>query len=150
MNLNILRTDSNNEDFMKLKDLLDEDLNNRYGELQEQYNKYNEIDYIKDVVIIYRNDIPIACGGWKEHDENTIELKRVFVIKENRKQGISKLIINNLEQLGKEKGYKYAILETGKKQYEAINLYESNGYEVIENYGPYLGNTNSICMKKRI
>lgn len=129
---------------------MDEELNERYEELQKQYDEYNKVEYIKDVVIVYRNDLPVACGAWKEHDDITIELKRVFVGKENRKQGLSKLIINNLEQLGKEKGYKYAVLETGKKQYEAINLYKSNGYEVIENYEPYIGKANSICMKKKI
>lgn len=148
MSLKILNTDCTDINFNKLTKLLDYDLNERYGELQKQYDKQNKVDNINDVVVIYMDDIPVACGAFKEYNINFIELKRIFVKKENRRQGLSKLIINELEKRGKEKGYKYAVLETGSKQYEAINLYKNNGYKIIENYGPYVGNKNSICMKK--
>ncbi len=39
------------------------------------------------------------------------------------------------------------ILETGRKQVEAISLYKKLGFHVIENYGQYIGDDNSICMK---
>lgn len=148
MSLKILNTDGTDINFNKLTELLDYDLNERYGELQKQYDKHNKVDNINDVVVIYMDDIPVACGAFKEYNINSIELKRMFVKKENRRQGLSKLIINELEKRGKEKGYKYEVLETGSKQYEAINLYKNNGYKIIENYGPYVGNKNSICMKK--
>lgn len=148
MSLKILNIDGTDINFNKLTELLDYDLNERYGELQKQYDKHNKVDNINDVVVIYMDDIPVACGAFKEYNINSIELKRMFVKKENRRQGLSKLIINELEKRGKEKGYKYAVLETGSKQYEAINLYKNNGYKIIENYGPYVGNKNSICMKK--
>lgn len=148
MNLEVVKTDSKNTDFVELIKLLDDDLGERYGELQKQYKKYNKVDYINDVVIIYKDEVPVACGGFKEHDIDTIELKRIFVMKDHRGQGLSKLIINKLEELARNKEYKYALLETGIKQKEAINLYKSNGYYVIQNYEPYVGNANSICMKK--
>lgn len=148
MSLKILNTNSTNIDFDKLTKLLDYDLNERYGELQKQYDKHNKVDHINDVIIIYMDDVPVACGAFKEYNINSIELKRIFVKKENRRQGLSKLIINELEKIGKEKGYRYAVLETGSNQYEAISLYKNNGYEIIGNYGPYVGNENSICMKK--
>lgn len=148
MNIKIIHTDSRNKDFIKLIKLLDDDLNGQYGKLQKQYDKHNKVDYINDVVIIYDDEVPVACGGFKEHDSESVEMKRVFVKKENRRQGLSKKVINELEKLVQAKGYKYAVLETGKKQIEAINLYKSSGYEMIENYGPYVGYENSICMKK--
>jgi len=150
MSLEILHTDSKNIDFIKLIKLLDDDLYERYGELQKQYNKHNKVDYINDAIIIYKDEAPVACGAFKEHNVECIELKRIFVLKEKRGQGLSKTIVNELEKLGKVKGYKYAILETGIKQYEAINLYKNTWYQIIENYGPYIGNTNSICMKKEL
>jgi GNAT superfamily N-acetyltransferase len=107
-------------------------------------------NYINDVVIIYKNEVAVACGAFKKHNVESIELKRIFVAKENRGQGLSKIIVNELEKLGKVKGYKYALLETGIKQYEAINLYKNTGYQIIENYEPYIGNTNSVCMKKEL
>lgn len=150
MSLKILSTDSMNVDFMKLIKLLDDNLNERYGELQKQYDKHNRVDQIKDVVIIYKDEVPVACGAFKEYNVDVIELKRIFVKKENRRQGLSKLIISELEKLGTIKEYKYALLETGIKQYEAINLYRNTGYEIIENFEPYIGNTNSLCMKKEL
>jgi putative acetyltransferase len=148
MDLEILETDSKNNDFIELIKLLDQDLCERYGELQKQYNKYNKVDYIDNVIVIYKDKVPVACGAFKEYDENSAEIKRVFVRKENRRQGLSKQIIRELEQLARDKNYKYAVLETGIKQNEAINLYRNAGYEIIQNYGVYTGNTNSICMRK--
>lgn len=150
MSLKILYTDSTNIDFIRLIKLLDDDLNQRYGELQNQYDKHNKVDYINDVVIIYNDEVPVACGAFKEHNIDAIELKRIFVTKENRRQGLSKLIISELEKLGRNKGYKYALLETGRKQHEAINLYRNTGYKIIENYDPYKGNSNSVCMEKHL
>ena len=148
MNFEIIETNSQDTDFIMLIKLLDDDLEERYGEMQKQYERHNKVDYIKDVVIIYKDEIPVACGAFKEYNIDTIELKRIFVIKEHRLQGLSKLIIKKLEELASNKKYKYVLLETGIKQNEAINLYKNNGYDVIENYEPYIGNTNSVCMKK--
>lgn len=148
MSLKIVITDSRNEDFIKLIEFLDEDLNQRYGELQKQYTKHNKLDYLNDVVVIYNNGIPVACGAFKEHDSNSIELKRIFVKKEYRRQGLSKLIVSKLENIGRDKGYQYALLETGIKQDEAINLYQNLGYMIIPNFEPYIQNNNSMCMKK--
>ena len=89
MVLNVIKTDSKNIDFIKLIKLLDEDLNERYGELQKQYDKHNKPEFIKDVIIIYKDDVPAACGALKEYDDDTIELKRIFVTKDNRRQGLS-------------------------------------------------------------
>lgn len=150
MNLEIVKTDSKNSNFLKLIKLLDDDLNERYGELQKEFDKHNKLDYINDVIVIYKDAVPAACGGFKEYNVETIEIKRIFVAKESRRQGLSKLIIKELEELARKKGYKYAVLETGKKQFEAINLYRNAGYNGIQNYGPYAGNDNSICMKKAL
>ena len=150
MEWDIIITDSKDERFIDLIKLLDNDLDERYGELQKKYDKHNKVDCIKDVVLILKNDNPIACGAFKEFADNAVEIKRVFVKKEFRRQGLSKMIMDKLEELTKQVGYNYAVLETGQKQYEAIRLYESIGYERMPNYGPYVGNSNSVCMKKRL
>jgi hypothetical protein len=41
-----------------------------------------------------------------------------------------------------------AILKTGIVQPEAIEFYEKSGYRRIENYGPYVNDLDSICMRK--
>ncbi|MDD7794500.1 GNAT family N-acetyltransferase [Clostridium sp. 'White wine YQ'] len=150
MNLEIIKTDSKNSDFIMLINELDKDLRERNGEIQDQYDKHNKIDNVNDVVIIYVDKKPVACGAFKEYNTETAELKRIFVLKSFRGQGFSKLLVNSLEELSSSKGYKYAILETGRKHIEAINLYKRSGYTITENYDPYIGMTESICMKKNL
>ena len=99
-------------------------------------------------MIVYKDNIPVACGAFKEYSVNCVELKRIFVIKEKRQQGLAKLVIKELEVSAKNMGYKYAVLGTGKKQPEATSLYKSIGYNITQNYEPYVGNTNIVCMKK--
>lgn len=148
MSLKILATDKTNMDFINLIEQLDENLNLLNGETQKQYDKHNKIDHINEVVLVYIDEVPVACGAWKEFDHSSIELKRIFVKNEYRRRGIARSIVCELERLGKEKGYSYAILETGIKQLEAIQLYKSLGYIVTQNYEPYIGCDNSVCMKK--
>lgn len=150
MDLNVLRTDSRNPDFLKLIKLLDADLVERNGELQKQFDKHNQVNSIQDVVVIYQENVPVACGAYKEYDIHSVEIKRMYVRKEHRRRGLAKLIISKLEELAKDKGYRYALLETGVKQHEAISLYKNIGYTVIDNYEPYVGNENSVCMKKAL
>lgn len=150
MDFQIVKTDSKDTDFINLIKLLDADLSERYGELQKQYDKHNKVDYINDVVVIYKDYVPIACGAFKKYDTDSVELKRIFVVMEKRRQGLARLIVHELEEQARNKVYKYALLETGIKQHEAINLYINNGYKVIQNYDPYVGNTNSVCMRKAL
>lgn len=146
--MEIVITDAKNTDFIKLTRLLDQDLNGRYGKLQANYNIHNKVDMINCAALIYDNDIPIACGAYKKHDSASIEIKRIYVIEDYRRQGLGKRILKKLENHAKAEGYLNAKLETGKKQYEAIELYKSIGYQVIDNFPPYIDNSNSLCMKK--
>jgi GNAT superfamily N-acetyltransferase len=148
MDIELLKTNNKNTDFIELTKLLDEDLWARYGDMQAHYDKHNTIDYINEAIVIYKNKIPVACGAFKEYSQDSAEIKRIFVKKENRQQGLAKLIVSKLEESIKKHGYKYSILETGQKQHEAISLYKNLGYEIIENYAPYVGDSNSVCMKK--
>jgi ribosomal protein S18 acetylase RimI-like enzyme len=150
MDLEIVITESKNEDFANLIKQLDADLSKRYGELLKQYDKHNKVDYINYMIVAYKENVPVACGAFKRLNADSAELKRIFVVMEHRRQGLAKLIVSKLEELARNKGFKYALLETGIKQYEAIALYKNNGFEVIENFEPYIGNVNSICMRKAL
>ena len=146
----IKRCNSKNPDFRSLIYGLDLELNSRYGQLQAEYNKYNKIESINTVVVAYIEGTPVGCGCYKKYDATTVEIKRMFVNKAFRGQGISKMILRELEAWAKEDNYESAILETGVKQTEAIGLYQKSGYNGIENYGQYIGNTNSVCMQKKL
>ncbi|MDO5293443.1 MAG: GNAT family N-acetyltransferase [bacterium] len=145
-------TDGDNEDFSYLCSRLDENLDELVGTKfqRKQYEQFNTREAIHDVILIYDGNRPIGCGSFKHYDQETMEIKRVFVEKEFRGQGLSKELLSRLEEKAKSKGYKYAVLETGKPLVAAMKLYKSIGYKVVPNYGPYKEMPNSICMEKEL
>ena len=131
------RTDSTNADFKNLVALLDEDLKTRDGEEHEFYAQYNKITKLNQVIVCYIDGKPIGCGAFRAYDEQKAEIKRMFVLPEYRGRGIGLNIIKELELWALELNYTECILETGKKQPEAIGLYQKAGYTIIKSYGQY-------------
>lgn len=146
----IIRTDSSNSDFRNLVTLLDQDLRIRDGDEHTFYAVYNKIDSIAHVVVAYKDDIPVGCGAIKKYSDLVIEIKRMYVLPEYRGKGIAGAVLSNLEAWAVELGFTESILETGKKQPEAIRLYQKSGYTTIPNYGQYQGVENSVCMQKKL
>jgi putative acetyltransferase len=144
------RTNSDDIDFINLVALLDQDLKIRDGEDHAFYNQYNKTDKIKHVIVYYENDIAVGCGAFREKENDTVEIKRMYVKPEYRKRGIAAAVLKELELWAAETGYTYTILETGKKQPEAISLYQKLDYTIIPNYPPYEEMDNSVCMKKTL
>jgi putative acetyltransferase len=148
--ISIKRTNSDNLDFQELVALLDQELRIRDGEEHSFYAQFNKIDKIKHAVAAYKEDISIGCGAIKRYEEKIAEIKRMFVRPEFRGLSIGYSILKELEQWSIELNYVECILETGKKQPEAIRLYQKAGYILIPNYGQYENVENSVCMKKSI
>ena len=148
--ITITRTNSDNPDFIILVKLLDADLAERDGADHSFYSQFNKIDKIKQVVVAFENKRPIGCGAIKEYSTDTVEIKRMYTVPNSRGKGIATRVLTALEQWATELNYKKCILETGKKQPEAIRLYKKNGYQLIQNYGQYAGIENSVCFEKEI
>ena len=144
----IIRTDSANPDFIDLVKLLDADLAKRDGKDHSFYAQFNKIDKIKNAIVLYDNDKPVGCGAMKEYLPGTMEIKRMYTLPESRGQGIAGKVLTELETWAKELDYAKCVLETGKKQPEAIGLYTRHGYSIIPNYGQYEGIENSVCFEK--
>ncbi len=144
----MLRTDSKNADFIKLVKQLDADLAARDGKDHDFYAQFNTVQALKNVVVMYDNDLPIACGAIKQFEDEAMEIKRMYVVPQYRGTGIATQILDELETWTRELGFSKCILETGKRQPEAIALYRKNGYLVMDNYGPYEGVENSVCFSK--
>jgi len=146
--LTLIRTNSNNADFIQLVALLDKDLAVRDGDEHAFYAQFNKVDSIKQVVVAYQNGMPVACGAIKPLSETAAEVKRMFVHPDYRKKGIAAKILTELEAWATELTFEECVLETGRKQPEAIALYQKVGYQVRPNYGQYIGVDNSVCMAK--
>jgi len=144
------RTTSDNETFLSLVALLDEDLAIRDGEDHAFYAQFDTLDHIKNVVVCYQGKIAVGCGAFKSYNKTTAEIKRMFVRPDFRGQGIDKGILSALENWASEYGFTNCILETGTNNPQAIQLYTKMGYSVIPNYGQYENVVTSICLGKSI
>ncbi|MDP3432993.1 MAG: GNAT family N-acetyltransferase [Bacteroidota bacterium] len=145
-----IRTNSENCDFRQLVIALDADLYQRNGEAQLQYRQYNQIDKIKNAIVVYVDEKPVGCGCFKRFDDETVEIKRMFIFPEMRGKQLASQLLRELEMWAVEEGYTKAVLETGLRQVEAIRLYTRAGYMLTENYGQYIGMEESICYGKEL
>lgn len=148
--MHIVKTDASQADFKKLVALLDVDLAERDGEEHSFYDQFNQLNLIKYALVAYKNDFPVACGAIKELEPNVMEVKRMYVTPEKRGEGFATKVLAELENWARELGYQKCVLETGKRQPEAIALYTKNGYQIIPNYGQYAGIENSVCFEKHL
>lgn len=146
--MRLVRTNSSNPDFLKLVRHLDAELAERDGQDHAFYSQYNNLDQIRNVLLGYEDSGVVACGGMKEISTASLEIKRMYVDPDLRGRGVASQILAGLELWAGELGYERIVLETGKRQPEAIRLYEKNGYIRIPNYGPYQGIENSVCFEK--
>ncbi len=149
MSTTIKRTDSSDPDFVDLVKELDFYLALKDGEEHSYYAQFNKIAELPYCVVLYQNEKPAGCGAIKQFDAETAEVKRMFVKQDFRGSGLGSQILKSIEDWAKELGFKYTLLETGKRQTEAVNLYKRT-YETIPNYGQYEGIEDSICFKKSL
>ena len=146
------RTDGKDKDFIENCRLLDMDLNRRVGKIikRDKYEKYNQLDEIQEAIVVYEENRVIGGGAIRRYDDETIELKRVFVHTEYQGQGIGSRLVSLLMEWAVELGYKKMILETGELLAESCHVYSKLGFKQIPNYGAYVDMPESLCMGKEL
>jgi putative acetyltransferase len=148
--ITLIRTNAQHHHFIELVRELDAELAVRDGREHDFYNQFNTIDMIKYTVVAYEENKPVGCGAIKEYAPAIMEIKRIYTLPDSRGKGIAYQILKELETWSKEMNYEKCILETGKKQPEAIALYQKSSYKQIPNYGQYAGIDNSVCFEKEL
>lgn len=78
---------------------------------------------------------PVASGGFRRHDDEVAEIKRMYVDVDHRGAGYARKLLHELETRAHNVGYRRIVLEIGLKQPEAIALYESSGYFRVSGFG---------------
>ena len=146
--IEIIRTHSDDKRFKNLILELDNDLMSRYSHADYKYDINIRFNTLETAVIAQITNITVGCGCFKEIDEDTVEIKRMYVNPYFRGFGVASLMIEALTRWARELFYKRAVLETGVKQPEAIKLYGKHGFEKIPPFDPYIGIPNSVCMGK--
>jgi GNAT superfamily N-acetyltransferase len=145
-----VRTNSGHKDFQRLAAALEADLKIRDGENHTFYAQLNKIDFLENVLIAYENNLPAGCGAIRHCAASAVEIKRMYVVPDQRRKGIAQVILKNLEDWSLALHYEKCVLETGSNQPEAICFYKKNGYAIIPNFDPYKSSVNSVCFEKSL
>ena len=110
------RTDSYNVYFRELVAMLDTFLAERDGKDHAFYAQFNKLDNIKNTIVCFDDNEAIGCGAFKQYDETTVEIKRMFVKPSYRAKGAATEVLQELEKWAIENNFSLAILETVKNQ----------------------------------
>lgn len=129
----------------------------RYGSPDESEVDPTAFDPPTGLFLVgYAAGVPVATGAWRVSPErhfgatSAVEVKRMYVVPEARRRGLSRLVLAELERTAAEAGHDLVVLSTGPIQPEAIALYESSGYDAIPGFGHYARFDTLRAFGKRI
>ena len=107
-------------------------------------------DSVVVFLIAYVDGVPAGCGGLRQIDDESFEIKRMYVTPAQRGTGIAIAVLRGLEEWARAQFATQLVLETGAAQPDAVRFYEREGYSLIENFGYYVGEPLSICYSKAL
>jgi GNAT superfamily N-acetyltransferase len=91
-------------------------------------------------LIAYQGSKPIGSAALKRLDDDTAEVKRVYVAPEARGTGVARALLARLEEVARTAGYSRLRLDTGPRQPASVALLHSSGYKPIADY-----NANAVA-----
>jgi GNAT superfamily N-acetyltransferase len=105
----------------------------------------------REVYLLARRDgVAVGCGALRRIDAATGEIRRMFVTRGARREGVARALLARLEADALALGYRRLVLETGIKQRPAMALYRASGWRKIKPYGNFVGDPTSVCFGKSI
>jgi putative acetyltransferase len=94
-------------------------------DIEKNYTARNGLfDLLED-----ENGKIIATVGLYKIDDETCELRKMYLDKNQRGKGLGKFLLEHALKRACELGYKKVVLETASVLKEAINLYERYGFK---------------------
>lgn len=90
----------------------------------------------------------LGCGAIRPMDAESAELKRMY--SRGTCTGIGAAILCRLEQEATNLGYRSIKLETRVVNQKAVSFYLRNHYQIIPNYGKYVGRDEAVCFEKHL
>lgn len=134
-------------DFEILAAALVDELDDRYPGLSDEEPPPKDLLV---AVVAYNAGTPVGCGALRELEPGVGEIKRLFVLPQERGNGTARRMLEALETEGRSLGYSMMRLGSGIRQPEALALYESSGYVRIPLFGEYAHSELCVCYEKSI
>jgi GNAT superfamily N-acetyltransferase len=136
---------------------LDAELVRRYPEPGGTFFRLDdrEVDDGRGTFLVARLDgQPVGCGALRvlegEWPERTAELKRMYVRPDGRGRRIGAAVLDGLLAEARQLGVRRVVLETGRRQLEALALYRRTGFEECSCWGAYDQAPLSICLCRSV
>jgi putative acetyltransferase len=101
-------------------------------ELMELKTMYGEPE--GGIILCKADNEFIGCAGIRKTDNDTAELKRMFIKPAYQKQGTGKTLLDKVVELAKSLNYKAIRLDTLNYMNPAIKLYRQYGFYEIPAY----------------
>jgi putative acetyltransferase len=99
-------------------------------------------------LLAWRDGVAVGCGALRRIDASTGEIRRMFVTRGARRDGVARALLARLEADALALGYRRLVLETGVKQKPAMALYRASGWRKIKPYGNFVDDPTSVCFGK--
>ena len=101
-------------------------------DLDDIEKNFLSVDGFFGVVVHIETDLIMGCFGLFPVNENTCELRKMYLLKEIRGKGLGKIILDKAIFIAREKHYKKIVLETISALTTAIMLYKRYGFKEIK------------------
>jgi GNAT superfamily N-acetyltransferase len=101
-------------------------------------------------LLAWREGQAVGCAALREQEAFSGEVRRMFVTRAARRDGVARALLVELERQALALGYHRLVLETGARQHAAIALYSGSGWRRIAAWGPYVGDPMSVCFGKAL
>lgn len=92
----------------------------------------------------------VGCVALGRLDSRTGEVKRMYVDPTARGHRIGRLLLKQVEELGRAHGYGALRLEAGTRQPEALRVYDNAGWSRIPCYGYFKDDPTTVCFEKAL
>jgi putative acetyltransferase len=94
----------------------------------------------------------VGCGALRGLEvggrDDVAEIKRMYATRPG--SGIGVTLLRALEERARVFGYTVVMLETRRINVTALGFYARHGYVITENYGPYVGRADAVCLSKSL
>lgn len=111
-------------------------------ELLDPMKKYGMPD--GRLYIVYCDGEVAGCGAFRKLDDESCEIKRVYVREAYRDCHVGSAILKRIMHDAKEAGYKHILLDTLTFLKRAIEMYKNYGFYFIEQYNDSPMDSDSI------
>ena len=130
--MQLVKVSGNSKDFSYLCKQLEDFQYNLIPVLKE--NNYTLTDDLQEITgyVLYVDNNPVGSIGLKKISNNVCGIVRVFVAESYRGNGYANLLMEKIEELAKELGYKKAEIIAWCESKAAINLYKKFSYSFSE------------------